>query len=265
VNSQTAADAATCLMEVRRTGNLIDVLPDQLRPQSLDDAYAIQAAYVAQLADASGGERIGYKVGATGDAPQKMLELPEPFSGVLLSSFVHDSPATIAADRCFHRIIEIEFAFRMSDDLPAAAAPYDDTAVMAAVGSTILAIEVVDLRYAGAMKAGGLHVIADGGGLGHWIKGPEIGDVGGIDFDDYAVELCINGDAVQQGNSANVLGSPINSLAWLANTLCARGGGLRAGDLVTTGSCIPPTPVSAGDDVVADFGALGQVQVIFGA
>jgi 2-keto-4-pentenoate hydratase len=265
VTQQTAAQAAARLMDVRRTGDLIEALPDDLRPRSLDDAYAIQSAYVDLLAEATGSQRIGYKAGATGDAPQKMLEIPEPFTGVLLSAFVHDSPAVIPADGCFHRILEVEFAFRMADDLPAAAAPYDDAAVMASVGSTILAIEVVDLRYAGAMKAGGLHVIADGGGLGHWVRGPEINGLPDIDFADYPVKLLINGEVAQDGSSANVLGNPINSLTWLANTLCARGGGLKAGDLVTTGSCTPPTPAKAGDVVVGDFGDLGRVDITFGS
>lgn len=263
MDQQAAMAAAARLMEARRTGTLIEALPDGLRPGSLDDAYAIQAAHLAMLAEASGSTPIGYKAGATGDAPQQALKLAGPFRGVLLSAFVHDSPAEIARADCHHRIIECEFAFRMADDLPAPAAPYDDAAVAAAVGSTLLAIEVVDLRFSNGMQAGGLQIIADCGGLGHWVKGPESAGLPDVDLEDHPVRLLINGDVVQQGSSANVLGNPINSLTWLANDLCAAGGGLKAGDLVTTGSCTAPTPAKPGDGVVADFGDLGQVSVSF--
>jgi len=265
VTQETAVRAAASLAEVRRTGVRIDGLPDGLKPTSLAEAYAIQDAYVPMILELSGGTRAGYKAGATAEAPQQMFGLEAPFRGVLLTPFIHQSPAEIPADACFMRVLEAEFAFRMADDLPPAAAPYDLDAVAGAVGALLTSIEVVDLRYSTGMQAGGLQVIADNGGGGHWVQGNEVADWSAIDLDDYPVSLSINGTVVQQGNSANVLGNPLNSLAWLANDLCMAGGGLRAGDIVTTGTCTAPTPAEPGDEAVADFGDLGQVTVRFGA
>jgi len=265
VSQETAARAAAALLEVRRTGERIDGLPEDLKPASLEEAYAIQAAYVPMILDMYGGHRVGHKVGATGPAPQQMLALEAPFRGILLSPFVHRSPAELAAGDTFIRVVESEFAFRLNDDLPAAAAPYDMAAVTAAIASMCISIEVVDLRYTTGMQAGGLQVIADNGGAGHWIEGPPVDDWTAVDLDDHAVSLSINGEVVQEGSSANVLGNPLNSLAWLANDLCLAGDGLRAGDLVITGSCTAPTPADAGALAVADFGVLGQVSVRFGA
>jgi 2-keto-4-pentenoate hydratase len=65
------------------------------------------------------------------------------------------------------------------------------------------------------------------------------------------------------GHGKNVLGDPRIALAWLANELRELGLTLRAGEVVTTGTCHPPLPIEAGDHFQADFGALGKVSVSF--
>lgn len=263
MDTEAAAGAAEALMQARRSGVQIEALPDDCMPHTLADAYAIQRAHVTLLEQFTNGRSIGYKAGATAAAVQQTLGLEEPFRGVLLSSSVHQSGASIPAGSCFLRLAECEFAFRMGDGLPSSAGPYDLDAVRAAVGSVILSIEIADLRLSGGLASGGLQVIADNAAAGLWIQGTEISDIGGIDFDDWPVNLVVNGALVHQGNASAVLGNPLNSLAWLANELCQTGLGLKEGDIVTAGSCTPPTPVDEGDEVSADFGTLGQVTVRF--
>jgi 2-keto-4-pentenoate hydratase len=259
-----AADAAELLAQARRSGQNIEGLPSHLQPRSLDDAYQIQAALIPLIEELSNGRRVGYKGGATAEAPQKLLGLDHPFLGVLVSSYMLKSGDTIPADACKAKLLEVEFAFRMAEDLPPAAAPYDMGGTLAAVGAFITSIEVVDTRYTGGLAAGGLQVIADNSAACFWLAGTEFEDLDAVDFDDFPVTLHINGELAAEGNSSNVLGNPLNSLTWLANTLCLRGDGLKAGEIVTAGSCIAPTPGQAGDEAVADFGSLGQVTVRFG-
>ena len=264
MEQSTAADAAEVLAQARRSATTIDALPSHLQPQSLDDAYQIQNALIPLIEELSAGQRVGYKGGATAEAPQKLLGLDHPFLGVLVSSYVLKSGDTIPSDACKAKLLEVEFAFRMAEDLPPAAAPYDLGGVLAAVGSFMTSIEVVDTRYTAGMAAGGLQVIADNSAAGFWVAGTEYNDLNAVDFEDFAVTLLINGELAAEGNSSNVLGNPLNSLTWLANTLCQQGSGLKAGDIVTAGSCIAPTPAQAGDEAIADFGSLGQVMVRFG-
>lgn len=259
-----AADAAELLAQARRSGQNIDGLPSHLQPQSLDDAYQIQDALIPLIEELSKGRRLGYKAGATAEAVQQSLGMDNPFRGVLISSYMLNSGDTIPAAACKLRLLEPEFAFRMAEDLPTAAAPYDPGGVLAAVGSVIISIEVVDLRYSGGLAVGGMQVIADNAAAGFWLAGAEFSDLDAIDFEDWPVDLLINGETVANGNSANVLGSPLNSLTWLANNLCLNGSGLKAGDIVTAGSFTAPTPAQPGDEAVADFGNLGQVTVRFG-
>jgi len=263
LEQSAAAAAAELLAQARRDHTTIEGLPDNLQPQDLDEAYQIQDALIPLIEELSNGKRAGYKAGATTEAAQQLFGLDTPFRGILVSSYMLESGAVIAPADCKFRVLEAEFAFRMAEDLPKAAAPYDPGGVAAAVGAVMTSIEVVDLRYTSGLGAGGMQVIADNSAAGHWVKGAEIADLDAVDFDDWPVNLLINGELAAEGNASNVLGNPYNALTWLANTLCAQGGGLKAGDIITAGSCIAPTPAPEGAEAVADFGSLGQVTVKF--
>ena len=72
-------------------------------------------------------------------------------------------------------------------------------------------------------------------------------------------------NAVLAGTGAGgaVLGSPLSSLVWLANTLGAQGAALDAGHVVLPGSITASIPVQAGDTVTAVFAGLGSVTARF--
>ena len=255
--------AARLLLEARATGARLPELPAECRPNSLDEAYGIQTAVQNGLVAATEGAFIGYKVGAAGEGAMRNFALDEPFAGTLIDQLSFESPVTIPADACFVRLIECEFAFKMGDDFPAAAAPYDPEAVFAGIDSLILAIEVVDSRFQGDTAGRGFDVIADSGGTGVWIKGREITNFRDLDFEDCSVTLKVNGAAVANGHSSNVYDNPIHSLTWLVNHLCNRGGGIAKGDYATVGTFNTPVAVSVGDLVVAEFDGLGSVEVQF--
>ena len=69
----------------------------------------------------------------------------------------------------------------------------------------------------------------------------------------------------RDGIGANVLGDPRIALAWLVNELSQQGMTLRAGQFVTTGTCLVPLEIVAGDSVQVDFGVLGTVSARFTA
>jgi 2-keto-4-pentenoate hydratase len=60
-----------------------------------------------------------------------------------------------------------------------------------------------------------------------------------------------------------VLGHPHHALAWLANHLAADGKGLRAGEIVLTGSLVKTLWLEAGDSVVMELSGLGDVAATF--
>jgi len=76
------------------------------------------------------------------------------------------------------------------------------------------------------------------------------------------VRVTRNGVEAAVGRGANVLGDPRTALVWIANELSRHGPGLRAGDLVTTGTCVTPVPAAPGERHVADYGVLGTLEVM---
>ena len=257
-----AARAADLLLRARRDHAALAGFPAALAPADAAAGYAVQAALVRRLA-AEGGDPVGYKIGCTGAAAQALLGTDEPFYGRLLARFVAASPARLRAADFFMRIAEVEIAVRLAADLPAAAAPYDAPGVAAAVGAVIPAIEIADSRYRDWTRIGAPALIADNGAAGAWVRGAEVSGIDLAGLDELCVGLTVQGNRIRDGVGANALGHPMNALAWLANTLARQGRALRAGDLVTTGTCTEVYAAGPGDQLVADFGPLGTVEVGF--
>ena len=105
--------------------------------------------------------------------------------------------------------------------------------------------------------------MADDACAGFFVLGARVADWRSADLAGHPVTAYRNGDVAARGNGANVLGDPRIALTWLANDRAKRGSGLEAGDVVTTGTCVKPIPIGAGDHVVMDFGSFGRVQVRF--
>jgi 2-keto-4-pentenoate hydratase len=249
---------AALLWEARRTGGVVDAAACEL-PRTKEEAHAIQDEIVAL----SGYERRGYKVGSTSIEAQRLLGTDEPGAGVLLAPYVHDSPARVKLAPLHMPAVEGEFAFRVARDLPPRASAYTPAEVEAAVESVAGAIEVVGTRFAGGLKGKGrLLTTADCGvnialATGRWTSWNS------RDLRTHPVTMTINGTKRGAGTGSRALGNPLNVLLWLANHQSKAGRGLKAGEIVSTGTCTGLDPVQPGDVVRADFGALGLVEITF--
>ncbi|MCI0429026.1 MAG: fumarylacetoacetate hydrolase family protein [Rhodospirillales bacterium] len=259
MEAQRARQAANILWSAWQEKRLLEALPDDCRPQSLEEGYAIQDAMAAH----HGGEVIGWKIAATSANGQRHIGVSEPLGGRLFTKFCHPDGARLPAGPLHMRVAEAEFAFRMARDLPPRATPYTTEEVMAAVGTLHLAIEVPDSRYRDFARVGAPQLVADDSCACYFVLGDEAAGWRRVDLAAHPVVGHKNGAVAERGSGANVLGDPRLALAWLANDRAARGDGLKAGQIVTTGTCIKPVPIAPGDQVVADFGALGRVRVQF--
>jgi 2-keto-4-pentenoate hydratase len=157
------------------------------------------------------------------------------------------------------RVAEAEFAFRMGRDLPPSAVPYQVTDVLDAVDSLHPAIEIPDSRYDDYTLVGAAQLIADNACAHDFVLGPATtADWRALDLAAHPVVGRV-GSHVREGAGANVLGDPRVALTWLVNELSGLGITLQAGEVVTTGTCIVPPPIQAGDRIDMDFGTLGRV------
>ncbi|HKP22885.1 MAG TPA: fumarylacetoacetate hydrolase family protein, partial [Dongiaceae bacterium] len=160
-------------------------------------------------------------------------------------------------------VMEAEFAFRMARDLPPRPAAYQQDEVCDAVAALHLAIEVPDARFERFAEIGPAQIAADDAFASWFLLGQQVTDWRRLDLATQRVRAVNNGRVAAEGTGANVLGDPRIALTWLANHLAQRGIGLKAGDIVTTGTCFTPPTIAPGDQVTAEFIGFGQVTVAF--
>ena len=260
MNQQDIHAAAAMLWQHWRQSTRLDELPAQCRPGSRAEGYAIQA----ELAKLSGQRIVGWKIAATSTAGQQHIRVDGPLAGCLLSARAVEAGARVSLAGNNMKVAEAEFAFRMGSPLPKRAAAYSVAEVLAAVASLHPAIEVPDSRYQDFTRVGAAQLIADVACACWFLIGPATrADWRAVDLAQHGVAAYRNGALAGQGSGANVLGDPRAALAWIANELRTHGEGLRAGDVVITGTCLTPVPVSAGDSVKADFGDFGALELGF--
>jgi len=258
-NNQIAAASRT-LNDHWRTGTKLAALEPSQRPRDRAEGYAVQAA----LATYSTGRLFGWKIAATSEAGQKHINVDGPMAGRILSETVIADGGTASMAGNEMRVAEPEFAFRMAADLPPRPAPYTVQQVLDAVGTLHPAIEIPDSRFSDFVSAGAAQIIADNACAHLFVLGaPATSNWRALDLIEEKPVITLGGRQFI-GHGKNVLGDPRIALAWLANELRELGVTLKAGEVVTTGTCHPPLPIQSGDLVEADFGVLGQVSVGFG-
>ncbi len=255
---QHLSELARQLWDARRLGHTVDASACRL-PVTKQEAYAVQDEIVA----ISGLERRGYKVGSTSKEAQLLLGTDEPGAGVLLAPYVLASPARVSITPAHLPAVEGEFAFRMARDLPPRRTPYTLAEVSEAIEGVAGAIEVVGTRFAGGLKGKGRFLTTADCGVnialatGPWFPWAS------QDLRSQKVTMTINGAKSGEGTGSRALGDPLNVLLWLADHQSAAGRGLKAGEIVSTGTCTGLDAVHPGDVVRADFGALGTVEIAF--
>jgi len=254
MQQQAISAAAATLWRNWTESTRIDELPELCRPIDRAAGYAIQS----ELARLSGQAVVGWKIAATSQAGQAHIGVDGPLAGCLLAERVLEDGSSISLSGNLMRVAEAEFAFRFGKPLPKRDRPYIVEEVLAAVDSLHPAIEIPDSRFYDCARVGAPQLIADNACACWLIVGPATrADWRLQDLARHTVVAYRNGTPAATGSGANVLGDPRVALTWLANELRTYSEGLRAGDLVTTGTCIVPLPIAPGDQILADFGVLG--------
>jgi 2-keto-4-pentenoate hydratase len=251
--------AARTLQNHWRAGTKLDGLDPSQRPRDRIEGYAIQA----EIEHFSSARLFGWKIAATSEAGQKHINVAGPMAGRILAETVIADGGTASMAGNEMRVAEPEFAFRMSADLPPRPLPYSVDEVLAAVGTLHPAIEIPDSRFADFVNAGEAQIIADNACAHLFLLGAATAaNWRALDLVEERPRITLRGSQYV-GHGRNVLGDPRIALAWLANELRQLGLTLRAGEVVTTGTCHPPLPIQSGDMFAADFGAIGKVSVGF--
>jgi 2-keto-4-pentenoate hydratase len=253
------AAASQTLRDHWRAGTKLRGLEASLRPRDRAEGYAIQG----RIENYSNGHLFGWKIAATSEAGQKHINVQGPMAGRILPETVIPDGGTASMAGNEMRVAEPEFAFRMHADLPPRLSPYTVREVLDAVDTLHPAIEIPDSRFADFVNAGAAQIIADNACAHLFVLGaPATADWRSLDLVEEKPVITLR-DQLFTGHGKNVLGDPLIALTWLANELRQLGVTLRAGHVVTTGTCHPPLPIQSGDLLEADFGLIGRVSVAF--
>jgi len=253
--------AAAYLGEARRTRQPV-AFPQELRPDGEDDAYAVQAALHRWQRDNGQGDIAGYKIGCTTPVMQEILQIDNPAFGGVLDRRIYRHRATFPFTEFLEPGIECEIAVRLAADLPPRGAPYDRDAVTPAIGACMAAIELVDNRYGDLSSAGTPVMMADDFFQSACILGTEVTDWQRLDLAAVEGRTFINGKLAGSGPGSDVLGHPLQAVAWLANRFSAQGRSLEAGNLIMTGSLTAVQWIEAGPaEATISIDGLGDVAV----
>lgn len=253
------AQLAKDLLDAYDGGTPIAPLTSTAPGLAVSDAYAIQQLQVAAWT-AAGRSIRGHKVGLTSRAMQRQLGVDQPDYGVLRDDMFYLDTVSIEASRFISPKVEPEISFVLKERLAGPGVTVADA--IRAVDYVVASIEIIDSRIAD-WKITLADTIADNASSGGVVLGSRPVRLDEIDLVTTGCVLTKNGEIVDTGAGGAVLGSPIHSLVWLANTLGPLGVELEAGAVVMPGSVCAAVAVAPGDSVTATFAQLGSVTARF--
>ena len=231
------------LYEALRDGRTVAPLIARDASLTIDDAYAISLDALARRRR-DGEKVIGKKIGVTSKAVQDMLGVHQPDFGFLTDRMWVEGDIDVAAHKLIQPRAEAEIAFILKAPLAGPGVTQAD--VLAATECIAPCFEIVDSRIA-EWKIGIVDTIADNASCGVFVLGEARADPRDFDLPALHVRVTKNGAPLSEGYGAAVQGSPLEAVAWLANTLGAYGVTLDAGDVILSGSLVPLEPAVAGD------------------
>lgn len=248
------------LLLAYKTGSPISPIIDDHPDATVTDAYRIQQEQVRWWTH-NGDVVKGHKVGLSAKAVRRQMGVDQPDYGHLMGEMFHLEHEPIPADAFIQPRIEPEIAFVLGRTLSGPGVTIADA--VRAVEFVVPALEIVDSRIRD-WRISIVDTIADNASSGGVVLGSRPVSLSAVDLRLAGCTLHANGELVATGAGGAVLGSPLNSLVWLANTVGPLGIDLEPGHVVLPGSMTRVVPVRSGDTVVSQVAGLGTVTAVFG-
>lgn len=192
----------------------------------------------------AGARHVGWKVGFGAPNSLELMQITAPLLGYLTDATVFPDGAGFDTEGWSRGVVEFEVAVWMGSDVDAGA---DDSEAAAAVAAVGPAIEVADVDL-----PVGPERIPDimAGDIFHRgvIFGARDERRAGLDISGLTAHIGLDG---QEFATVTELEAITGSYPWIvstvASTLASAGERLRAGDVIITGSVIPPVSVNDAD------------------
>ena len=253
---------ARLLAQNRLQRQRLSALSSEHRPPDEAAAYRVQAQLHVELA-LTLGKIAGHKIGCTTVVMQRFLNIPNPCAGGVFADTVHQSGAAIPNNNFVRPGVECEIVVFLKNDLPPLAQPYTQASVANAVGAIAAGIEIVDDRYVNYKTLDTPTLIADDFFDAGCVIGTPMREWQRMDIPSLVGRTIVNGVEVGRGVACDVMRHPFAALAWLANSLIARGQYLKRDEFVFTGSIVETRWINAGDHIAVEIAGIGTTTITF--
>ena len=248
------------LYEAMRARSTIAPLTEQAPEITIEDAYQVSLR-MFERRTADGEKMIGKKIGVTSKVVMDMLNVRQPDFGFLTNTMVYGNSAEVpASTTLIQPKAEGEIAFVLKHALKGPGVTNAD--VIAATDFVMPCFEIVDSRITD-WKIKIQDTVADNASCGVIVLGDQSVSPLDVDLATCGIVVTLNGEVISTGAGAAAMGSPVNAVTWLANTLGAYGIELNAGDVILSGSLVPLQTVVPGDSMHMEIGGIGQASVRF--
>jgi len=219
---------------------------------TLDDAYAVQRLSIARRL-ARGERRAGIKMGFTSRAKRVQMGVDDVIWGRLTDAMRVGDAETIALGRFVHPRVEPEIAFILKRALPAHVSAAE---ALGAIEAVAPALEIIDSRYRD-FRFSLTDVVADNASSSAFV----LGNPARPDFDvaNRGMILSMNGQAMEIGSSAAIMGHPLRSLITAARVAAEAGEPLGEGDIVLAGGATAAIALAPGAWIELEVAGLGQL------
>ena len=248
------------LTEQRESLTPINISPD-IRPTTEFDGYLVQEEVKNRLVAAGLGAPVGYKIGCTTPVMQDFLGIRNPCGGVIFEETVCRHSVEVPSDGFIKLGIECEIGVFIGSDICANDRSFRADKLADYVDSIMVAMEIVDDRYACFGNLGVPTLIADNFFNSGCVLGKPLTSWHGLNLSKLVGQTKINGKVMGTGTGKAVMGHPFNALAWFATNRSQRGLGIKQGDFVLLGSVVETKWLHKGDCAEVAIGGLGSVTI----
>lgn len=259
LNKTQIEELAEHLEDAELQAQEVPKITDAYPQMTYADAYEVQWA-IRRRKQTRGIRIVGMKAGLTSKSKMQQMGVETPVYGFLADYFEVPESGEIDTTQLIHPKIEAEIAFVTNATLTGPGCHVG--AVLAATDFVIPALEIIDSRYEN-FRFDLVSVIADNASSARFVTGSRVGEPSALDLRNLGVVLEKNGNVVELGAGAAVLGHPATAIAMLANMLGERGEEIPAGSLILSGGITAAVPVIAGDNIYLRAQGLDSVSVRF--
>lgn len=225
---------------------------------SIDEAYALQDGLLERRQAENKTKTIGIKLCMTSLERQKSFGINKPIYGFLQTDMLAYEWKPIVRNELIHPLVEAELAFFIGETIKDAHVTAET--LLRATSYVTPALEIIDSRYKD-YRFTVADVIADNCSSAKFVMGSSFHKPADINFSNIGMVMTKNGDIVQTGTSAAVLGNPLKAVTETVKELVKRGKQLAEGDIVLSGPFTTGIPLEKGDTFVASFEQLGTVSI----